>query len=74
MTSQPRGPTPVPSPSPEERLDRAITALTGALTELMRLSAEDRRVPLRQLETLRLRRHQLSAIIDALTRFAGPPP
>jgi hypothetical protein len=74
MTSQTDHLQPVPPPSPEQRLDRAIAALTGALIELMRLSVEDRAVPLRQIEILRLRRHQLSAIIDALTRFAGPAP
>lgn len=73
MTPASPGPGPSP-PGPEARLEQTLTTLSHAIAELIQLSAENRAIPQRQLDILRLRRQQLSAVIDGLTRFVGPGP
>jgi hypothetical protein len=59
---------------PDARLNHAVVGLTQAVTELIYLSAEDRRLIAQELEILRTRRQQLSAVIDRLMRYADPAP
>lgn len=73
MRRRPRGPDPPqPPPGPPEAIgswDEALVALTHVTSALVRLAGEDRPITDAQLDALRLRRHQLSAVISSLTRW-----
>ncbi len=69
---QARAPNAPPPPSRETRLSQAVVSLSHAITELIRLHTEDRAAPAEHLDLLRTRRHQLSRIIDDLSRFTRP--
>jgi hypothetical protein len=62
-----------PPLQPLSSTDDALAELTAIVSELIRLSVEDK-ISSAQLEALRTRRHQLSAIIDSVARFGRPPP
>jgi hypothetical protein len=46
-----------------------LVVLTHVTAALVRLAGEDRPITDAQLNALRLRRHQLSAVISSLTRW-----
>ena len=59
-------------PPPATTVDEVAQQLAVAITQLIRLSTQDVAVTREQLDKLRERRHQLSAVIDGLTRFSKP--
>jgi len=61
-----------PLEPPVATVDEVIQLLAIAITVLIRLSTAEAAVTTAQLDKLRERRHQLSAVIDGLTRFNKP--
>lgn len=51
---------------PTRRLRSAVAGLTHSIAELIWLTAEDRTLTKGEIDTLRARRQQLSAVIDRL--------
>lgn len=76
-THQRTTPTPCSAHAPPQRpistVNDALACLTAIISELIRLSSDDR-ISAAQLEVLRTRRRQLSAVIDSVTRFNQPHP
>lgn len=73
MRRRPRGPDPPQPPlgprSTPGDWDEALVVLTHVTAALVRLAGDGRPITDAQLDTLRLRRHQLSAVISSLTRW-----